>query len=397
MNKGWTATIFYLFLIIFIISAYLYKKGFLTFLSLEVSQKKPVETTKKKLVDIEFKDKEYQENFSQKNQNSAIELAQFEKEEPWEGEFDLDATNVIDGETSLSILSKNGQTTTIKYKKRVNLSALKLFKIYVYIPKEEIINDITNLTLKFSLTDSSFFEYPILNIKAGWNLVQMPKEKFTASKQDDKSEALWENIDSIIIELAARSNAKVMVSLDRLWAEKNADYQKDFFVSSANMISLKNYSGKTYINVLPFEANLALIKKVTSVKNFTYTAKIIPQNKGSFGINARTDINTGYGYYLEMGGIDSASWQLYKIGQSSNGSSTTKLDAGEISNFLLEPNKAILLKIQVAGSKIRGYISSDGINFTKLTEKNDDELKTGGIGINTSSGSFLLESIDLKQ
>ena len=73
---------------------------------------------------------------------------------------------------------------------------------------------------------------------------------------------------------------------------------------------------------------LSLISKVTGVKNFTYTAKIIPQKIGAFGINARIDGTTNYGYYLDLGGIGTGSWRFYKYGKMMGESPVVELDSG---------------------------------------------------------------------
>lgn len=143
-------------------------------------------------------------------------------------------------------------------------------------------------------------------------------------------------------------------------------------------------------------STLGLINKITGVRNFTYTAKIIPQKIGTFGINGRTDVSTSYGYFLDFGGIGTGSWQLYKYGKVVNDSPVTQLDSGSIANFQIEASQPVWLRLTISGTSIAGYLSTDGKNFTKLTARSDGEHASGGIGIQTSA-SFLLESVEFSQ
>ena len=99
---------------------------------------------------------------------------------------------------------------------------------------------------------------------------------------------------------------------------------------------------------------------------------------------------------MEIGGIGTGSWRLFKTGKIVDVSPVTELDSGSIANFQIEANQPVWLRLSISGDTITGYLSTDGKNFTKLTEKNDSELKSGGIGVQTT-GSFLLESIEFKQ
>ncbi len=404
-TKNAGAIFFYLFIILLIVLAYLNNKGFLPAL---FSPKIPTPAAvKRNVIEIAYKEKKYHADYPKKYDKFGVEIAGFEEGEKWKGDYKIDSINYHDGESSYVVFSKDYQPTVLSLQKNLNLADYTIFKMLVYVANEKNIANLKNLTFRLGTLDSSaYYEYDILNINPGWNIISMSKDNFTLIRGSKKEEAssqnlaggnrLWDKIEKISIELNSRPNGQVELSVDRLWAEKNEDYKKDFRTATPALISSKTLNGKTYMNFWSLGGSSAYINKVAGVKNFTYTVKIVPQKAGTFAISARTDMATGYGYYLEMGGIGAGTWHLYKIGRVVKDSSTTELDTGELANFLIEPNQPVWLRFSTAGSTIAGYFSIDGINFTKLTEKTDDELKSGGIGLQTGS-SFLLESVEFKQ
>ena len=413
-KKGFNSVVFYVLLILFIVLAYLYNNGTLTSL---FPKSKTALTEKRNIIDLEFKEKEYNVNFTKAYAGNGLEIADFEEGEKWNGDFNIDDSNFMEGKTAFSLASKNSSSSVIYLNKKMDLSKFEVFKMLIYSAKENDLDNIQKLNLRFgNKNDTLYYEYSIRNIKEGWNIITMEKKNFaysqvaakkaTDEKTDEETvktvsseDTLWSNIESATLELTSRPANRVELTFDRLWAEKDESYQEeDFRTDSPNTLSLKNYNNLTFLNVWRFDKNLALLKKVTGVKNFTYTAKIIPQLVGTFGINARTDISNTYGYYLELSGIGSGAWQLYKIGKPVEGiGSTFRLDNGEIANFLLEENKPVWLRLKLSGNIIIVYLSINGKDFTRLAEKSDPELKSGGIGLQTGGGSFLVESVEFLQ
>lgn len=395
-NKSIGAIVFYIFIIIFVVLAYLNNKGSLVYLF-------PKKTTiiSKNVVQIEYKDKEYGVDYTKKFKDNATEISNFEEEEKWNGDYKIDNSNYWEGQSSYVIFAKGLKSTTLTLNKSVNLLDSEMIKILIYSADQKNIDHIKKATLRFgNLTDTTYYEYDMRNIKTGWNIITMKKNDFSFEGVKKISEDnLWLNIEKITLRIDSLPSGQVEISVDRLWAEKNknSDYKKEFFTTSTDMMSLKSFNKNSYINFWGIGSNLSLVNKINGVKNFTYTAKIIPQKIGTFGINARTDLATAYGYYLSLDGIGTNTWQFYKIGKTGNTGTITKLDNGSISNFQFEPNQPVWLRIKTSGNTITGYISTDEKNFVKLTEKNDDEHKSGGIGVQTINASFLLESIDFKQ
>lgn len=406
-QKNVGAIVFYVFIVILIVLAYLNNQG--TFSSLLT--KKTI-TPIKKIVQIEFKDKEYKADYSKRFEGAVTEIARFEEDEKWKGDYKIDDVNLWEGKTSFVILAKGPQPNVLTLRKSFNLSKSETIKMLIYSSDQQNTDDIKKALLRFgNLTDTAYFEYDIRNIKPGWNIIVMPKTSFSfvggasSSKDADTadseipdvgSDRLWGTVEKVTFELDARPGSQVELSIDRLWVENSETYKKEYLTKNFDMLSPRIWNNKNYINMWAMGSSVALMNKVTGVRNFTYTAKIIPQKVGSFGINARTDLDTSFGYYLDMGGIGNGSWRLYKYGKVVNDSPVTELDSGGIANYQVEADLPLWLRITTSGNSIAGYLSTDGTNFTKLTEKSDGELMSGGIGIQTAA-SFLLESVEFSQ
>ena len=409
-SKSIGSIVFYIFIILFIILAYLNNNG-----SLASLFPKKTTTVNKNIIQMEYKEKEYKADYTKKFEDAAIKIANFEEGEKWSGDFNIDDVNYWEGPSRYVGPAPNLSSNIITLRKSVDLSDSSTVKILVYSANQENVDNIEKATVRFgNLTDTAYYEYSIRNIKSGWSIIEMPKDNFsyitgsapsTEEEGTDKNNEssnitnnrLWLSIGKISIEVKARPNTQVELSFDRLWAEKNELYKKEFLTSNFDMLSPTEWNGKIYINCWALGGTLSLFNKVTGIKNFTYTAKIIPQKTGVFGINGRTDLSTTYGYYLELGGIGTGSWRLYKVGKVIDTSPIIELDGGSIANFQIEANQPLWLRLSISGNTITGYLSTDNKNFTKLTEKNDTEHKSGGIGVQTANASFLLESVEFKQ
>jgi hypothetical protein len=401
-NKFRNAMIFVIFLAVFIIVAGLYNNGSISFLP---------SADKKNVIDIVFKDKNFVKDYSKEySRSDTISISDFEENEKWVGDINFENIIFLSGESSISLISRDREEKIISLKKNVDLQKMNTIKFLVYSGKIDNSNNIEGLTVRFGNSDDSrYFEYPILNVKYGWNEIKMSKDQFilnggppteekAASTGSAKTQGFsWSNISKITISLTARTGTSVELLFDRMWAESNDDYMNDFRALIYDIVSYKSFNGKTYPNFWPMGSVNALIKKITSVKDFTYTAKLIPQVKGLFGIGARVDISTNYGYYLIFNGVDTGTWMLEKIGKIVNKSSVTVLDQGEVNNFAVEKDKPIWLRIKTKGNSISGYFSTDGKNFTQLSDQSDNELKSGGVSIYVPAASVLLESVGFSQ
>lgn len=386
--------LFYLFLITFILLAYLYKNNYLSFFNLKIE-------SESNIAEIEFREKSFSMNSTEMYRNSSIEIADFEKNEEWKGIYNFDDANVIVGSSSITITSKNEQKVIMELTKSFSLDSFNIIKLLIFSKDEDNSNNIKNALIRFSNKNASIvYEYGISNLKTGWNTIIMRRDNFTLINKlsnTDKLDSDWPVLNKISFELISRPNTTVEIGLDRLWAEKNDEYQNNFLAKNYGVISLKEFKNNNYIYVWPFPSSPVLIKKITSVKDFIFTLKIIPQKKGSFSITGRTNVSNNYGYYLEMSGINSGAWKLLKVRKPVNKSSLIVLKSGIISNFTIDKDRPIWLRLEFNKNKVLAFFSIDGINFTKLAEATDSEHKSGGVGFTTKNGSYLIESVSLSQ
>jgi len=167
---------FYIFIILFIVVAYLNNSGTLTsFLP------KPKESVRN-VIEIPFTDKTYKLDFTKKNEGTAVEIADFEEKEKWKGEYRVDDVNFWGGTTSYIIGSKNKVSTVLTLKKQLDLSDMKVIKFLVYSRDQEAVENVQKLTLSLNTATGSF-DYDILNVKPGWNLIRCLLRTLTGQEQ----------------------------------------------------------------------------------------------------------------------------------------------------------------------------------------------------------------------
>jgi len=391
MTKSSGPVFFYIFLIIFVILAYLYNNDKLTFIP-----KKVVLTEAEKNLKM-FKDKRFFEDITRKYENSAVEIASFEEGEKWQGNYEYDSTNYLEGKTGFLVVSKKNQANALEIPINLNLQNMNVFKILVYSASAENGNNINSFTIQFE-TDNNVLEYDIANIAPGWNLVKMPKNNFISNENPVSGGVSWSSVKKVKINLTSRPNTQTELTLDRLWGERDETYQELFSTNSPNMISLKEFKGKTYMNYWGLNGSNSQIKKIASATNFTHTAKIIPQKEGAFGLSAHLDLAAGSGYFFELGGVGLSGWELYKLGLSRKNNDPVELKSGEFPNgYRIRENKPLWIGVSMKNGVISCFYSLDGKTFNKLTEHYDGEIRSGSVGFVNKEGSFLLESVDFTQ
>ena len=291
MKTSGPIIVFYIFLIVVITGSF--------FSSPSPVNQPPSNQTK---VNVQFKDKQYHVDFNQKKYaDSVVHIAQFEEGETWEGDFTIDEANYIEGLSSYYISSENNMTNAISLEKKLDLSKSEFIKMFVFLRNANDNMNIKNFSLRLGDKKGSFFfEYQVsLAANAGWHLIKMPKKSFVLStRRKEKSvDTYWGNIEKITLALTARPASKIELSIDDLWAEAG-NYKNIFKVDSPDMFSLRQYSDRTYLEVLPYAASSFFLKKISSARDFTYTVKLVPWGKrGTIAIVARANINNSQGYY----------------------------------------------------------------------------------------------------
>src|SRR3989338_2075482 len=102
-SKNKVAILFYIFIICFIILAYLYNNGALS--SIFPTETKSI-TSKKNIIEIVYRQKEFAQDYSKKYSNSVNEIVGFEENEQWQGDYNIDDVNYWEGKSSYRIASK---------------------------------------------------------------------------------------------------------------------------------------------------------------------------------------------------------------------------------------------------------------------------------------------------
>lgn len=368
-----------LILIAGLIAGYFYYRGEVSFLP---GNEKKTAT----VVEIPFTEKKYALSYKEKATDTVVELSRFEENEKWTGDGEFDYANFFEGESSLMLISKNHEKAVVsrELSQGVNIKDIVNFKFLVYVSGDVADTEEFNLLL---VGKDGFYKFPLREFNVGWNLLVLPKSKFSWIGEKNKQEEI---IQKVVIELISRPKAKIKVNFDFLWGEQEEVYQNDWLSNSERFLSLGKDNGNIGLLAIKLDGNLAVVKEISSVKNYTFQAKFRPLKNGEFGFFLRGNYKTGYGYYLTMNGIKSDDWKIYKSGIFNGKGQTVILADGKVGNFQIEKNHDYWLKTELQGPKIIFYISLDGKNFIKMGEASDRSFSSGGVGINTSGGIMLL-------
>lgn len=371
---------------------------------------KKKDTTSVSKVLLKFTEKNFKLDSSVYKKDVIINLAEFEKNENWQGTYDFDDERVWSGNYSLLLTSKDNEKTDVYLDKKEDLSKYQIFKLSLYLQTDPM--DRESVRLYFGNKDkTAYYVYPLTNLVKGWNFVSIPKLKFssvnafsenlsvsnkkeTASAGSSKNTGLfnWDKIERLGIELVSRPNSSTIINIDSLVALESQDYLEDWLFLNPLLFDLvKTTDGEISLQAKNVGGSTALIKKISGSTNFTFKAKLLPQiiNARS-GLFIRGDYKTNLGYYFLIDGINGSRWQIQKIGLLNASPTTIVLKNGILNNFVVEEGKPIWLKVEANGNKMKYFISTDNKSFTNLGEINDSEIKEGGVGIALFDGAITL-------
>lgn len=354
------------------------------------------------MVDILFTGGEYKLTYAGANTANLINIAKFNKAEQWQGSGSLDKDDTSIGGTVLSLIDRDRQGTSGHLLTNINLSSVDTIKFTVNLKTD--IDDFEILNLKMGNKDmTSFYRFPITNLVKGINYISIPKYRFILAgsegkdtQKDEKTSITsyvrpvisWDKIDRVELELFSRPNARVSVDIGWIRAEKDDLYASEWgWDNQEHFLNLDiGAEGKPVLLVQNVGRSIATMKKVGSVKDFTYSAKITSLKSGVIGLLFRGNYKTTYGYYLSVGGVGSNDWSISKYGLVNKQAKTTVLLKGQIANFEFGNDKPFWLKVTAKGNGITAYLSLDGKSWTKLGSVTDNEFDSGGIGVAVSGG-----------
>lgn len=401
LGKGLTL---FLILIALIVCGYLYQKGEITLwpkkdVSFEVQD---VE------VGIPFSEKEYKLSYQNNPSFEVKVLADFEATEEWIGDGEFDYSTFFEGKSSLSLSSQASQSKTIlELDKEVFFEDFTSFKLFVYLRSD--LENIEDFNLIFANKEANkFYKFPIRNLHSGWNLLTILKNNSSYSFQPSANDNRIKKqtpatdkqfiISKVIFELNSHPETYSSLNLDYLLGiKRERPLLDDWNTNSSEFLSLKKQDLATYLLVTGLKANVANLKAIGSAENYKVSAKFIPLNEGFFGFFLRGDYKNEYGYYLGLNGVETRSWQIHKQGIFDKRPQRIVLKKGEISNFLVEQERPYFLQVELNKTRLVLSLSTDGINFTKIGEAEDQSFTKGGVGVASFGTVFLVDDIQFSQ
>lgn len=376
----------------------LFKKGFISLSFL--GKKTDVVTVKSSMVDLLFGGQEYKLSYSGMDMANLVNIAKFGKTETWQGAGSIEEGS-SKGENVLSLIDRDRQKAISYTDKKLNLAGVDLIKLRVDLRTDP--ENLETLNLIFGNKDlTSFYRFPMTNLKNGLNYITIPKYRFflvegqgevtsdskigkEAISVTEKSSSNWDKIEKVQLELISRPTAKANVEVGWIRAEKEELFIPDWSWVSADEDHFFNLDldseGKITLFVQNVGGSVATLRRLGSVKDFTYSAKINTLRKGTMGLFFRGDYKTGYGYYLSVGGLGTSDWLISKYSKEDSQPKSTVISNGQIGNFEFSKDQPFWLKVSVRGNSLSAFFSLDGKDWTKLDSVSDNEFSAGGVGI----------------
>ncbi len=369
-------------------------------ISLPSSDKSTVAEVKEtSIIDIIFSGKEHKLSYENVDPANFINISKFDKDDQWQGE------GSIEGETKsenfLNIIDRNRSKTAAYLSKNLDLSTIDKIKLALNLKSDP--DDLESLNIYFGNKDlTRYYRFSVTNLIAGVNYLSIPKYRFflvdeitegSGNKNTivptDKSTFGWEKVEKIQLELLSRPSSKANVEISWIRGEKDDLFTSDWnWDGNEQFFNLETNSGGRTVLLINNVGNrpVATLRKVGSVKDFTYSVKITAIKRGAMGLFFRGDYKTGYGYYLVVGGLGNNDWTLYKSSVIDKKPTATTLINGQIANFEFNKDQPFWLKVVTKGSNVIAYFSLNGNDFTKLAEVTDNDLGAGGVGIILNTG-----------
>lgn len=355
-------------------------------------------------VDILFTGGEYKLSYSGLDPANIVNIAKFNKTEQWQGLGSLDKKENSIGGTVLSLTDRDREGASTYLLTNIDLSSIDTIKFSVTIDTD--INDFESLNLLMGNKEmTAFYRFPITNLVKGTNYISIPKYRFmltgsenrNVQKNDKKTSVTstakpslgWDKIERVELELFSRPDAKVTVDVGWIRGEKDDLFSADWgWDNQEHFLNLDlGQDGKPVLLVKNVGRSIATLKKVGSVKDFTYSAKITSLKRGIIGLFVRGNYQTTNGYYLSVGGAGTNDWSISKYGVEDDKPKTTILLKGQIANFEFANDKPFWLKVTAKSNSIIASLSLDGKSWTKLGSVTDNEFESGGVGVAVSAGA----------
>lgn len=317
-------------------------------------------------------------------------ISNFEKNEDvaWQGNGVLDEKIYYEGVRSMGLISVDRKAASITLEKVLDLTNMKQIEFMLHVTDAEayetVIIDFGDLELK------NYYRYTLSNLRNGWNLIRIPKEKFIPAKVKD-STFDWPNIEKVRFYSLSRPASIFLTRLDML---RSINYPDSFLTGwRANLpetlLSLYERFGTMKLMARSIGGSVATIKNIEDINNFDYSASVSPQTVGRVGLFVRGDYLKGNGYYFLLGGEKKNTWFIIKK-NIKGWTPTADIVQGSLDNVVFAKDKDYWLRVKGKGNLMEFYFSFDGQQYEKLGELNDDEFRGGGVGIAVLDGNWSL-------
>jgi len=343
-----------------------------------------------KVVEVQPSEKsDYALNASVYGPDAMTVISNFEKTEEnvWQGGGVFDEKIYYEGARSMGLISTDRKAVTITLEKSLDLTNMKQIEFMLHVTDtdafETTIIDFGDLDLK------SYYRYSLTNLKNGWNLIQIPKEKFIFAKAKD-STFDWSQVAKVRFYALSRPGSIFLARLDILKSINNFDFLNQWRALNPGMFfSLAEQEGKPMLLARNIGASVATLKEVENIGNNIYSVAVSPQSSGRSGLFVRGDYNNTYGYYLLIGGEKKNTWQILKKNKA-GWMPKEKIIEGVLANVTFSRDKKYWLRAETRGDLLEFYISFDGQKYEKLGELKDEEFRAGGVGIAVLDGGWSL-------
>lgn len=375
-------------IVIAIIGIYIIKKGNVG----EESQEEE-EISQSSVKSVSNVIKEFKLNYTDKDPSIIKNIGMFEAQENWRGDDSvIDRSSFIEGKSSLNLISNNRKLSIVYLDKKIDLKGVKFIEFMV---KSNSLHSLESAFIKLGDEKmENYWAYSFVNLiskENKWEVISAPLAQFVANKKENKIDLA--QIAKIQIEIVSRPEEIVMVNFDSLKAYRDDAYLDDWEQNIDNFLGLYKKEEKIYLQARGAIGSIAIIKQTKGAENFEYSATIIPQKKGKSGLVFRSN-KSGLGYHFLIGGAESNEWLLTKNVVKKGAENLAK---GTLSNLTFSSNEKYWLKVKTKGDKLKGFISTDGNEYTELFSVHDSEYRMGGVGIMASATDSLISDIEFKK
>lgn len=315
-----------------------------------------------------------------------LEIADFSEGENWKGNYTFDSERTFDGEVGMNLFSSSNSPATIMRTRQLDISSYDTLYGYVFVAKQESAAQMESLKFGFKSGTNADAFFKVAGLKAGWNLIAMPRRDFAAKDFD------WKNVNTTYVELVSRNGYTVQIAMDRIWAQATVQNNSDFLSYPRSYLNLKTFNKETYLHLASPMKEAVVFNRKFDRNDFSYTVTLAPLKFGTFGLAFQTDEKLKSGYYFSVEGPRMDRWKLSKKEEGRE----IALANGELTDNTFEKEAYLWVRTEKKGDRINLSISFDNQNFLPLKEVRDNSFSKGFVGI-FYQGSYLIDSVEVKE